>query len=94
MTDVMATLGKSGAWTPLGQTPCGHHSSANVVVLASVDGDGRPQRWVQEQTCMRTEVVRLATDNVLTLRLLEPASVNLPPPLDRSLGDDPPRCPF
>ena len=26
---------------------------------------------------MRTEEVRLATDNVLTLRLLEPASVNL-----------------
>ena len=53
-----------------------------------------PRNWVQEQTCMRTEEVRLATDNVLTLRLLEPASVNLPPPLDRSLCEDLPRCPF
>ena len=53
-----------------------------------------PRDGVQEQTCMRTEAVRLATDNVLTLRPLEPASVNLPLPLDRSLGDDLPRCPL
>ena len=37
VADVMANLDRSGAWTPLGQTPCGIHPSADVGMEAGLE---------------------------------------------------------